>query len=431
MSKRPSQVHYIPPNRRRSAIESVSDIDRAPAASTTAPPRKAKPAPLLPGPFINTSSPSAQRERGTIASTTPAASTLLRTRTKQPTTTTETASPSASALGTTNIATRSRIRDSYASSTQQRIDALQSERSIPAPPSRASAHDRNMRSSHHYGRHDVGHGSHRVEVRESREGREVRESRERDRGSGIRSHMTPAGSIHSPKPHDILPTPAHRSSRNSHLRHTEDVLHSHSSPFLPKKIQSYGSAAVAPSPQFQILRRPRDVQDGHVSSSFALPPRPEPRYSTGKAGFVGDNIHQLTPSTTLEYRVSKFIDSLRPDIPDPPAEDAPYEYPYTQPCDPSSLPPPKRSQPADPRELKRVVLPVNPYATSGPLGGADPYFAVNPVKVRSSVAVQQGLDKGSSRRPRRVRGETRGRREYDEASSQGEECARRMYRLHT
>jgi hypothetical protein len=167
------------------------------------------------------------------------------------------------------------------------------------------------------------------------------------------------------------------------------------------------------------------------SSSFVLPPRPEPRYSTGKAGFVGDNIHQLTPSTTLEYRVSKFIDSLRPDIPDPPAEDAPYEYPYTQPCDPSSLPPPKRSQPADPRELKRVVLPVNPYAPSGPLGGADPYFAVNPVKVRSSVAVQQGLDKSSSRRPRRVRGETRGRREYDEASSQGEECARRMYRLHT
>jgi hypothetical protein len=164
MSKRPSQVHYIPPNRRRSAIESVSDIDRAPAASTTAPPRKAKPAPLLPGPFINTPSPSAQRERSTIVSTTPAASTLLRTRTKQPTTTTQTASPSASALGTTNTATRSRIRDSYASSTQQRIDALQSERSIPAPPSRASAHDRNMRSSHHHGRHDVGHGSHRVEV---------------------------------------------------------------------------------------------------------------------------------------------------------------------------------------------------------------------------------------------------------------------------
>ncbi|KAI5812378.1 hypothetical protein BZA77DRAFT_359492 [Pyronema omphalodes] len=436
MSKRPSQVHYIPPNRRRSAIESVSDNDRGPgpaaaASTTTAPPRKAKPAPLLQGAFINTSSPSAQRERererSTLASTTttPAASSLLRTRSKQHTTTTQTASPSASALGTTNTATRSRIRDSYASSTQQRIDALQSERSIPAPPSRASAHERNMRSSHHHGRHDVGHGSHRIEVRESRE------SRDRDRGSGIRSHMISASSIHSPKPHDILPTPAHRSSRNSHLRHTEDVPHSHSSPFLQKKIQSYGgSAAVAPSPQFQILRRPRDVQDEHVSSSFVLPPRPEPRYSTGKAGFVGDNIHQLTPSTTLEYRVSKFIDSLRPDMPDPPAEDSPYEYPYTQPCDPSSLPPPKRSQPADPRDLKRSVFPVNPYATSGPLGVTDPYFSVTSSKIKPSVAVQPSLDKSSSRRPRR-RAETRARREYDEASSQGEECARRMYRLHT
>jgi hypothetical protein len=55
-----------------------------------------------------------------------------------------------------------------------------------------------------------------------------------------------------------------------------------------------------------------------------------------KAQFVGDKIHQLTPSTTLRERCDKYIETLHMERPDPPAQDEPYEYPFTQPCIPGT-----------------------------------------------------------------------------------------------
>jgi hypothetical protein len=46
---------------------------------------------------------------------------------------------------------------------------------------------------------------------------------------------------------------------------------------------------------------------------------------------LGLKIHQLAPSMSLQERFDKFIETLNPERPDPPAQDDPYEYPYTEP----------------------------------------------------------------------------------------------------
>ena len=60
--------------------------------------------------------------------------------------------------------------------------------------------------------------------------------------------------------------------------------------------------------------------------------------SPGKPQYVGDKIHSLAPVTPARERVDRFIASLDPDRPDPPVQDDPYDYPYTQPCDPTTVP---------------------------------------------------------------------------------------------
>lgn len=159
------------------------------------------------------------------------------------------------------------------------------------------------------------------------------------------------------------------------------------------------AASSKPPPQpIRILRRDGgDAQRGefveeHVTRQFVV--RGVPPATGGKAQYVGDHIHQLAPSTSLEERCHKYIDTLHPDRPDPPVQDEPYEYPYTEPCDPSTLPPPSK----------------NGQNFTGVLRRAENY-----VEVRS-----RPLPPGRRRKER-----------TDYELSSVDDCARRMYRLHT
>jgi hypothetical protein len=134
--------------------------------------------------------------------------------------------------------------------------------------------------------------------------------------------------------------------------------------------------------------------------------RPYPKVPTSStAQFLGDNIHSLTPSTTLQDRCRKFINSLHPERPDPPAEDEPYEYPYCAPCDPATLPLPKHA--------RKIVL-----ERTTPAPNLDHDYFTLPANVKQTE---------KRRRPRHRSGRAR---DYEETSST-EECNRRLYRLHT
>ncbi|KAF8540954.1 hypothetical protein BDD12DRAFT_950824 [Trichophaea hybrida] len=198
----------------------------------------------------------------------------------------------------------------------------------------------------------------------------------------------------------------------------------------------------SPSPMMvqpvRILRNPErerereresrgEFVDEHVTRSFNLAPRPEhqekarPTYATGgsnKAQYLGESIHSLAPSTSIGERVRKFISTLHPERPDPPVQDEPYDYPYTQPCDPSTLPAIKhgRNFPVPPSDSRSGWV---PESVRIPAGGEHTYFGA-PLKAKPPP--QEKRRRHRARAPRR---------EYDEASSQGEDCARRLYRLHT
>jgi hypothetical protein len=136
--------------------------------------------------------------------------------------------------------------------------------------------------------------------------------------------------------------------------------------------------------------------------------------AAGKAQHLGEKIHSLTPLTTLQERCQKFISTLHPDRPDPPVLDEPYDYPYTEPCDPSTLPPPppkfvRRATLTDERPGYMAAKVMIPSPTE------DEYFG-NPIKVQP--------DRRRRHRHRPKPGD------WDSASS-GEDCARRMYRLRT
>ncbi|KAI5856397.1 hypothetical protein BZA05DRAFT_199773 [Tricharina praecox] len=188
----------------------------------------------------------------------------------------------------------------------------------------------------------------------------------------------------------------------------------------------------APSPMMapvRILRNPdrereraRESRDEfveeHGSRQFIT--RAEPRaypaaapLGPSKARFLGDSIHTLAPATSLSERCERYIKTLHPERPDPPTQDEPYEYPYTQPCDPTTLPEIKngRNFPI-PADMERPV-----YVTES---------------IRTPSIEHDYFVPGSKIRPeKRRRHRPRRRDEYDEASSIGEDCARRMYRLHT
>jgi len=127
-----------------------------------------------------------------------------------------------------------------------------------------------------------------------------------------------------------------------------------------------------------------------------------------KARYLGDNIHSLTPTTSLSERCERYIDTLHPERPDPPTQDEPYEYPYTQPCEPTTLP-----------EINGRNFPIA-------ADWARPVYARTP-----SIEHEYFVPFSKIRPEKRSRHRHRRRDEFDGASSVDEDCARRMYRLHT
>jgi hypothetical protein len=123
-------------------------------------------------------------------------------------------------------------------------------------------------------------------------------------------------------------------------RSYDDNKYSDMAPPLTSRAAPLGWMNGGAQKPIRILRRDAgDAGDEHVTRPPYLP-----RLPPGKAQFVGNNIHQLAPSTSLQERCDKYIETLHPERPDPPAQDEPYEYPYTQPCDPNTLPPTGRQQ---------------------------------------------------------------------------------------
>ena len=129
-----------------------------------------------------------------------------------------------------------------------------------------------------------------------------------------------------------------------------------------------------------------------------------------KAQFLGDSIHTLTPSTTLTERCGKYIDTLHPDRPDPPVQDEPYEYPFTQPLDPATVPPIKNGQ---------------NFPTVSDRDWAPPSELRIPAEMPSEYYVPRGQSR------RRHRHHRTSRRDYDDDSGVADDVAKRMYRLQT
>lgn len=146
------------------------------------------------------------------------------------------------------------------------------------------------------------------------------------------------------------------------------------------------------------------------------PPPPAPAPSSARP--LGDRIHSLTPTTSIQERCKKFIDSLDPVRPDPPALDEPYEYPSTQPLDPRSIPKITNGRNFPVPNDRAAWMPENVRA---PSDADHAYYAAPPIVKRD----RRGGER--ERRPK-PRG---GRHEYDDESSGRDECARRLYRLHT
>ena len=119
------------------------------------------------------------------------------------------------------------------------------------------------------------------------------------------------------------------------------------------------------------------------------------------AGYMGEKIHNLTPTTSLKERVGKFVTGLSGD---PPEIDEPYEYPDTIPCDPTTLPPP-------PQEKRR------PGAYMDPLDASGGFFRSH------TMPTMRERDTRRAARP--------SRRHYDDYDSEEDECVRGMYRMHT
>jgi len=195
-------------------------------------------------------------------------------------------------------------------------------------------------------------------------------------------------------------------------------------PYRGKPQHPAASPMIAP---VRILRNPdrereraRETRDDFIDGhGFAVRVEPRaypvaaPPLGPSKARFLGENIHSLTPSTSLSERCERYIDTLHPERPDPPTQDEPYEYPYTQPCDPTTLPEIKngRNFPI-PTDLERPMYGAENLRTPS----IEREYFVPTTKIRP--------EKRRRHRPRR-------RDEYEEASSIAEDCARRMYRLHT
>ncbi|KAI5777630.1 hypothetical protein EDC01DRAFT_392376 [Geopyxis carbonaria] len=173
-------------------------------------------------------------------------------------------------------------------------------------------------------------------------------------------------------------------------------------------------------------RENRDFSEEHVvvSRTFAMPPRPEapikPRAygvaTNGSGGaFLGEKIHSLTPSTSLEERCQKFIASLNPEYPDPPEVQEHIEHPYTTPCDPSTLPPSTGS--------RRGMLDDDMYAP------VEVVKTAPTIHVRSFVPSERDVA-GLGRRGRHS-GRPRYRTRHDDGYDTDEDCTQRIYRLHT
>ncbi|TGZ76291.1 hypothetical protein EX30DRAFT_375590 [Ascodesmis nigricans] len=89
-----------------------------------------------------------------------------------------------------------------------------------------------------------------------------------------------------------------------------------------------------------VLRNPDYRPPRTNTSPRTIPALPTRRHTAP----LGDRIHNLTPTTPLQTRCTKFIDGLNPTKPDAPEENPPFEYPDTIPCRREDLPRSGRSR---------------------------------------------------------------------------------------